>query len=184
MLIDLLYLYATLAVICKRFVRKPWLTHIPLICPFQCQTSGVQTPQLHIFSTFFFNKLFYDHMKYDYEAVRRWTSPAALKAWGQLSPCVLDCELLIVPIHKTNHWTAALIDLRNHTLHYMDSYHPEVSLASDLNSIDRTGFVRLLKLTLCRPQVSTDLAKGHSSRARLSCTIMGAIDVIICFCYA
>jgi Ulp1 family protease len=66
---------------------------------------------MHMFSTFFFNKLFYDERKYNYNNVQAWTIPSKLKAWGQSSPSVLDCTLLVVPIHLTNHWTAAAVAL-------------------------------------------------------------------------
>ncbi|CAG9462350.1 unnamed protein product [Pedinophyceae sp. YPF-701] len=79
------------------------------------------TPKCHFFNTFFFAKLYYNNRKYDYAGVKRWTKTKAIQRQGQKSECVLDCDLLLVPVHLGNHWTCAAVDLRNKALHFLDS---------------------------------------------------------------
>ncbi|MEB3185793.1 MAG: Ulp1 family isopeptidase [Cyanobacteriota bacterium] len=76
----------------------------------------------HFFNSFFYDKLFKDEGRYDYATVKRWTAPAKLPTVAQLSPCILDCDLIIVPVHQGAHWTLAVVDLRNRRLLYYDSY--------------------------------------------------------------
>jgi Ulp1 family protease len=55
--------------------------------------------------------------------VRRWTTKAKLGRLGQAAGCVLECDLLVVPVHEGSHWTCAAIDLRpgRRCLVYYDS---------------------------------------------------------------
>lgn len=66
-------------------------------------------------------RLYKDEKKYNYANVRRWTLPQRLKQAGQLSGSVLDCELLVVPVHQGVHWVCAVVDLANKQLFYYDS---------------------------------------------------------------
>ncbi|KAJ7565484.1 hypothetical protein O6H91_02G062900 [Diphasiastrum complanatum] len=69
----------------------------------------------HFFSTFFYNKLFKDKGSYDYKAVRRWTTQK------KLGYNLLDCEKILVPIHKDIHWCLAVINIRDRKFEYLDS---------------------------------------------------------------
>ena len=73
-------------------------------------------PRVHFFSTFFYNKLFADAGRYNYANVRRWTSPKRLGGYS-----ILDCDKLVVPIHQGVHWVLAIINLRDSSLHFLDS---------------------------------------------------------------
>ncbi|XP_009947062.1 PREDICTED: sentrin-specific protease 2-like [Leptosomus discolor] len=64
-------------------------------------------PTLHAFSTFFYRKL----VSGGYQAVRRWTRGVDL----------FKQDLVLVPIHLTDHWTLAAIDMRKKTIKYLDS---------------------------------------------------------------
>ena len=45
-----------------------------------------------------------------------------LKSWHvQASASVLDCDLVIMPVHLSVHWTCAAINLRDRELLYLDS---------------------------------------------------------------
>ena len=65
-----------------------------------------RAPRFHFFNTFFYNKLFADKRRYEYGGVRRWTLPK--KTGGY---CVLDCDVLLVPVHQGVHWVLAAITL-------------------------------------------------------------------------
>ncbi|XP_002970173.2 ubiquitin-like-specific protease ESD4 [Selaginella moellendorffii] len=69
----------------------------------------------HFFNTFFYNKLFKDKDKYDYKAVRRWTTQK------KLGYSLLDCDKIFVPIHKDIHWCLAIINIRDQKFEYLDS---------------------------------------------------------------
>jgi len=76
----------------------------------------------HFFNSFFLTKLYKGADGYDYNAVRRWTMPARLKATGQSRSSILDVDKIIVPVNQSNtHWTVAVVDLRNERLEYFDS---------------------------------------------------------------
>lgn len=81
---------------------------------------GGAAPRTHFFPTFFCNKLYKDG-GYDYLAVRRWTLPKRLKAAGQPSQSVLDCDRIVVPVHQGIHWTCAVVDLGKKELRYYDA---------------------------------------------------------------
>ena len=53
--------------------------------------------------------------------VRRWTTPKRLKANGQASESVLDCDRIIMPVHEGVHWTCAMVDLQHKQLVFFDS---------------------------------------------------------------
>lgn len=67
----------------------------------------------HFFNTFFYKKLY--SPKYDYKAVRRWTTQK------KIGYSLIDCEKIFVPIHKEIHWCLAIIDLRAKKFQYLDS---------------------------------------------------------------
>lgn len=66
---------------------------------------------------------------YDYSAVRRWTAEH-----HKIDYCVLDCELVVVPIHQMNHWVLGVIDMQAKRVLYYDS----------LGGVDRTAMDNLL----------------------------------------
>lgn len=53
--------------------------------------------------------------------VRRWTMPKRLKASGQASDSILDCDRIILPVHQGLHWVCAVIDLQHRKFVYYDS---------------------------------------------------------------
>lgn len=78
-------------------------------------------PRCHFFSTFFANKLYKDAGAYNYDLVRRWTLPKRLKASGQASDSILDCDRIVLPVHQGMHWVCAVIDLQHRKFVYYDS---------------------------------------------------------------
>jgi len=79
-------------------------------------------PKCHFFNTFFIAKLYKDKQKYEYDAVRRWTVPARLKASGQSRKSILDSDRIFFPVNQSNtHWVCAVADLKNRQLAYYDS---------------------------------------------------------------
>ncbi|KAL4452571.1 hypothetical protein ABPG75_008233 [Micractinium tetrahymenae] len=82
-------------------------------------------PRCHFFSTFFANKLYKDAGAYNYDLVRRWTLPKRLKASGQASDSILDCDRVILPVHQGLHWVCAVIDLQQKKFVYYDSLRGE-----------------------------------------------------------
>ena len=55
-------------------------------------------PRVHFFSSFFINKLYKDGGEYQYNNVRRWTTEK------KLGYSILDCDMVIVPVHQGIHW--------------------------------------------------------------------------------
>ena len=53
--------------------------------------------------------------------MRRWTLAKRLAAAGQASESVLDCDLVIVPVHLGNHWVCAVVSFRDREIVYLDS---------------------------------------------------------------
>ncbi|CAD7704767.1 unnamed protein product [Ostreobium quekettii] len=82
-------------------------------------------PKAHFFNSFFLEKLYNPHggRKYNYKAVQKWTGKGKLKRWGQACDSVLDCDLLVFPVHLGAHWTCAAANLKEQRLIYMDSFH-------------------------------------------------------------
>ena len=79
-------------------------------------------PKCHFFNTFFIAKLYKDKQKYEYDAVRRWTVPARLKASGQSRKSILDSDRIFIPVNQSNtHWVCAVADLKNRQLAYYDA---------------------------------------------------------------
>lgn len=76
-----------------------------------------KAPRVHFHNTFFYNKLFTDAGEYQYKSVQRWTTEK------RLGYCILDCELILIPVHQDIHWVLAAIDLVNKTVTYYDSLH-------------------------------------------------------------
>lgn len=98
-----------------------------------------KAPRVHVHNTFFYNKLFKDRGAYEYKNVARWTTEK------KLGYCILDCDLILVPVHQEYHWVLAAIDLVNGTLSYYDSLHGQ-----DRTCLVRRG-ARALRTDLCRP---------------------------------
>lgn len=60
--------------------------------------------------------------EYSYKNVERWTKPKGrLKKWKDQFSTILDCDLIIMPVHLGVHWTCAIISLRDQELWYCDS---------------------------------------------------------------
>ena len=53
--------------------------------------------------------------------MRRWTLAKRLAGAGQASDCVLDCDLVIVPVHLGAHWVCAAVSFRDQEIVYLDS---------------------------------------------------------------
>ncbi|XP_013742927.2 ubiquitin-like-specific protease ESD4 isoform X2 [Brassica napus] len=68
----------------------------------------------HFFNTFFYKKLVSDS-GYNYKAVRRWTTQR------KLGYALIDCDMIFVPIHRSVHWTLAVINNRDRKFLYLDS---------------------------------------------------------------
>ncbi|KAM3371871.1 hypothetical protein ACQJBY_018988 [Aegilops geniculata] len=69
----------------------------------------------HFFNTFFYTKLACGKTGYDYQSVRRWTTP------NKLGYRLADCEKIFIPVHRDVHWCLAIIDMKEETFHYLDS---------------------------------------------------------------
>lgn len=69
----------------------------------------------HFFNTFFYKKLYNPNTRYDYKAVRRWTTQR------KIGYSLIDCEKIFVPIHKEIHWCLAVIDMKAKKFQYLDS---------------------------------------------------------------
>ncbi|KAI1309979.1 SUMO1 sentrin specific peptidase 1 [Mortierella claussenii] len=65
-------------------------------------------PKVHVFSTFFYKTL----SESGYDKVRRWTKKVKL----------FEMDYVLIPIHRSgNHWTTAVIDMKNKRVEYYDS---------------------------------------------------------------
>lgn len=69
----------------------------------------------HFFNTFFYKKLYNPNTRYDYKAVRRWTTQR------KIGYSLMDCDRIFVPIHKEIHWCLAIIDMKAKKFQYLDS---------------------------------------------------------------
>lgn len=69
----------------------------------------------HFFNTFFYKKLIAGKGGYNFQSVRRWTTPK------KLGYSLLDCNKIFVPIHKINHWCLAVINKKDEKFQYLDS---------------------------------------------------------------
>lgn len=71
-------------------------------------------PKVFFFNTFFYAKLYANTGRYDFEGVSKWVS--------KLKYSILECETLVVPIHKDRyHWTSVVIQVKDVSLDYLDS---------------------------------------------------------------
>ncbi|XP_051213750.1 putative ubiquitin-like-specific protease 1B [Lolium perenne] len=70
----------------------------------------------HFFNTFFYKKLAGGKTGYDYESVRRWTT------LNKLGYELLDCDKIFIPIHRDLHWCLAVINMKEKTYQYLDSF--------------------------------------------------------------
>ncbi|KAF9114280.1 SUMO1 sentrin specific peptidase 1 [Mortierella sp. AM989] len=65
-------------------------------------------PKVHVFSTFFYKNL----SENGYDKVRRWTKKVK----------IFEMDYVLMPIHRSgNHWTTAVIDMKNKRISYYDS---------------------------------------------------------------
>ena len=77
-------------------------------------TKNSKQPKVFFFNTFFYVKLYAQTRKYDFESVSRW--------FNKYSFSILDCETLVVPIHKNlNHWVSVVINMKDVFLEFLDS---------------------------------------------------------------
>uniref|UniRef100_A0A0E0D215 Ubiquitin-like protease family profile domain-containing protein n=1 Tax=Oryza meridionalis TaxID=40149 RepID=A0A0E0D215_9ORYZ len=53
---------------------------------------------------------------YDYQSVRRWTT------LNRLGYGLVECEKIFVPIHRNVHWCLAIINMKDRTFQYLDSF--------------------------------------------------------------
>ncbi|XP_047065075.1 putative ubiquitin-like-specific protease 1B [Lolium rigidum] len=70
----------------------------------------------HFFNTFFYKKLAGGKTGYDYESVRRWTT------LNKLGYALMDCDKIFIPIHRDLHWCLAVINMKEKTYEYLDSF--------------------------------------------------------------
>lgn len=70
----------------------------------------------HFFNTFFYKKLTSGERGYDFRAVRRWTTK------NKLGYTLIECEKVFVPIHKDIHWCLAVINIKDNSFQYLDSF--------------------------------------------------------------
>ena len=134
---------------------------------------GGAAPRTHFFPTFFCNKLYKDG-GYDYAAVRRWTLPKRLKAAGQPSQSVLDCDRIVVPVHQGIHWTCAVVDLEKKELRYYDAllvgWVGRGTGGLDLDALTTlTLGTRIFTLTTYPPPHSRAVTRRASRRWRAGC---------------
>ena len=76
-------------------------------------------PRTHFMSTFFTKKLCGEGGRYDYNAVRRWTTRK------KLGYDALLCDTIVVPVHQGIHWVLATVELREKRVRLYDSLHGE-----------------------------------------------------------
>lgn len=72
-------------------------------------------PRVHFHNTFFYKKLFSGSQSYDFKSVQRWTTEK------RLAYSIMDCELVVVPVHQELHWVLAVISLKERHVKYLDS---------------------------------------------------------------
>jgi sentrin-specific protease 1 len=74
---------------------------------------------MHFFQTLFVNQLCRaDGHNYDgfhYDAVQRWTTYKKLKF------DILECDMLLIPVHQGVHWVLVVVDLKAKSVSYLDS---------------------------------------------------------------
>lgn len=49
---------------------------------------------------------------FTFSKVRRWTKPRRLLEQGQVSERVLDCDRIIIPVHRPVHWICIIVCVR------------------------------------------------------------------------
>ena len=64
----------------------------------------------------------------------------------QASPSVLDCDLIIAPVHLKLHWTCAMANLRDQEIVYLDSMGVR---PNHFNDLDPLGKPRTSKACTC-----------------------------------
>jgi sentrin-specific protease 1 len=69
-----------------------------------------QTPHVHFFSTYF-----YALLELGGDRVHEITKI------NKLGYSVLDCAIILMPVHRGRHWSLAVMDLHNRELKYLDS---------------------------------------------------------------
>jgi len=99
--------------------------YLALLLHRELQVDG-HRPRVHFHSTFFYNKLFADQNEYNFKLVSRWTTEK------RLGYKLLDCDLVVVPVHQAMHWVLAVIDIKQREITYLDS----------LGGVDRNCLVR------------------------------------------
>ena len=80
-------------------------THLPN----EVLHDGKKYPRCHFFQSYFYNKLYTDKQRYDYQEVSRWTTNARLPA---AINHIFEFDMLFIPIHLNGHWNLVVVDLR------------------------------------------------------------------------
>ena len=82
-------------------------------------------PKIHFFNSFFYLKLFQRKQVYNFRSVRRWTK--------KFDPREMD--KIVFPVHLGNHWTLAVINLRDKAFEYYDSLlHPNQDVIDSMKA--------------------------------------------------
>ena len=88
---------------------------------------------VHFHNTFFYNKLYKGTGSYDFKAVSRrgpfWCARALARSPHRLSWTsekrlgykIMDCEVIVVPVHQDMHWVLAVIYMATKEVQYLDS---------------------------------------------------------------
>lgn len=79
---------------------------------------------------------------YNYGEVRRWTLPRRLKGAGQLSDSVLDCDLIVMPVHQASApwvWVGGLARARGCAWHLRRRHGPVTGPAQGRGAGRRDG---------------------------------------------
>ncbi|KAI8929794.1 hypothetical protein BC831DRAFT_442081 [Entophlyctis helioformis] len=88
------------------------------LCMRRANESPDLFPKIHIFNTFFYEKL----RTQGFNSVRRWTRRIDL----------FSKDYVIVPVHLGAHWTCAAISLKHKRFEYYDSLHGDNELCLEL----------------------------------------------------
>ncbi|KAK8965974.1 Ubiquitin-like-specific protease ESD4 [Platanthera guangdongensis] len=70
----------------------------------------------HFFNTFFYKKLTSGLSGYDFRTVRRWTMK------NKLGYTLIERDKVFVPIHKDMHWCLVVINIKDKSFQYLDSF--------------------------------------------------------------
>jgi hypothetical protein len=73
-------------------------------------------------TSFFYNMLYADDSRYNYDKVRRHTNPRKmLRAEGVTASIFTDFDLVLFPVHLGNHWICVVVNMQAHAVEVYDS---------------------------------------------------------------